>query len=209
MARHWTAVTSPDGRQQDTLFIHGNEGPFLRALDLATPLAWWVDLPGPNTASEAQYLWTLAGAPDGQRLYIVNAAFDLVTEILSGNPPSVSRSAHFAVNRPQARSLFGLIISAEAKRRLLGGTAISPDGTMLYAIGDDRLFGIDLGKLTATAHYLDGKALDSVALSPDGAWLFAVSSQERKVYRLHIASGSVAEARGAFNAVLRVEPASS
>ncbi len=76
--------------------------------------------------------------------------------------------------------------STQPQEKELRAGRIRDAGTKpVHAIGDDRLFGIDIQRLTATAHYLDGKALDSMALSPDGAWLFAVSSQERKVYRLH------------------------
>jgi hypothetical protein len=204
-----TAIPSLDGGSLYGLHLLGKNGPFIHVLSLSEPIAWCLSLPDRGRDDFlAQLLWSFAISSDGNRLYAVNGGLGIVAEVVPGNPPRVGRKADFKVRHPQTSSFFGLVINAQAKRVLFGGAAVSPEGTRLYAIGEDGVYVIDTVKLNVSGHLLAGIALDSLALSPDGSVLFATVSQEPSVTRVDLRTGITSKAKLAAyqGEVLRVEP---
>jgi len=178
-----------------SLYAFGPTGPFIHALSLdgATRLAWCVDLPNAaNGAGELDLLWTLLRSQDGQHLYAVNAGEGVAAEISLAreSPPVVRRTAKFAVQRASSSSFLGLVVNAEAKRFLIGGAVLSTDGRTLYALGDNGIYAIDTGSLKVGHEYLTDVPFDSLVQTTDGHTLFASSSQQNKIFRIDLGSGS-------------------
>ena len=206
-----TAVPSVDGSWLYSLYLFGEKGPFIHALNLSGngPAAWCIDLPAVQSGNgETQLLWSLVRDPSRDRFYAVNAGLGIVAQIDAGNPPTVTRTAHFAVQRQSAFDFFGLVLNAEAKRLLVGGAALSPDGSTLYAVGEDGVYVINVTNFHLLKHVMAGAPLESVSVSPDGAWLFGSSSQRQQLIALQLRRGttSTAVVDPGISALLRVEP---
>jgi hypothetical protein len=206
-----TAVPSVDGSWLYSLYLFGEKGPFIHALNLSGngPAAWCIDLPAVQSGNgETQLLWSLVRDPSRDRFYAVNAGLGIVAQIDAGNPPTVTRTAHFAVQRQSAFDFFGLVLNAEAKRLLVGGAALSPDGSTLYAVGEDGVYVINVTNFHLLKHVMAGAPLESVSVSPDGAWLFGSSSQLQQLIALQLRRGttSTAVVDPGISALLRVEP---
>ena len=211
-------LLSPDGRRHYGLYVSTTEAPFVHALDLAGRTAARIPLPGARrTGGEEDLLWTLASSRDGATLYAVNAAlanaalasvFELDAARLE-----VRRAAELSLRAARPPGLLAalarwLVPAAEAKRLLIGGAALSPDGSTLYALGEQGLIAVDTRTLSVRGRYLEGWTLDSLALSPGGERLYAVSLDRLKLLRVDPETGALlGEVAGLSRpwGVLRVE----
>lgn len=212
------AVSSADGAWQFGVWIFGSTGPYVRALDLQSGAATCIPLPPHGTSSgsagEADLLWSLVRSHDGRHLYAANPAVGAVVEI-DAAPPFRTRAgilpAPSASASPAAWSPFGAT-TAEAKRLLIGGSTLSPDGRLLYAAADQGIAVIDTGTLRLQRTLLPAEPPASLALTPDGRFLYAVSAaQSGGLFQVDTASGAVARLPqySDASAVLRVQPAAA
>jgi len=148
------------------MYVREHESPFIHALSLDGPFAFCLDLPGNGYAtSEAEMHWSLAMDRTGSRLYAVNGATGVVAEIDTSNQygPQVKRTAHLAGGKSAKAGANAAVISSDGKTLVAAGAAgiewidtaslttrmqalgdwhvwslgLSPDGSMLYAVGDD------------------------------------------------------------------------
>ncbi len=180
-----TGVFSPDGTWLYSLYTRPDKGPFIHALNLTDKYAICIDLPFTAGGDyEKDLLWSLALNGDGSRLYAVNGVSGEVAEVDTGNGFEVIQSrtlpAAAAGVRAQAPALLGqlerwLLPVAEAKRLIASGAVLSPDGRVLYVIGDTGLLELNTDGLSLQARYLAGLALNDLALSPDGTRLYVVA----------------------------------
>ncbi|HEX9373720.1 MAG TPA: hypothetical protein VF897_22090 [Roseiflexaceae bacterium] len=206
-------AASPNGDWLYSLYLNQGYGPFVHALMLDQPFAFCIDLPKTGKDDEdKQLLWSLALSKDGGTLYAANGALGLVAEIDTNNL-QVRRSATLPAPTASAGPFGGLAELfaapvAQAKRALVGGSALSPDGKTLFTLGEQGLLVINTGDLKLSGRYLPAVTLNSVALSADGARLYVVSGDEGKIIQLDPATGAtVTEVAGAQHpsGVLRVE----
>ncbi|MGE5601430.1 MAG: hypothetical protein ACM30E_00160, partial [Nitrososphaerales archaeon] len=185
-----TAAPSADGVWLYSLYTRDTEGPFVHVLNLKDRYAVCVDLPfaaGAGGAFESGMLWSLALSPDGRTLYAVNGLLGQVAAI--DTQSFEMRSATLPKPAAQAPGLLArigrrLFPSAEAKRLIHGGAALSPDGQTLFAVEEQGLAAIATGDLTLQSQYMARWPLSSLAVSPDGAALYAVSAESRTLLRL-------------------------
>jgi outer membrane protein assembly factor BamB len=208
------SIPSLGGDWLYSLYMSQGNGPFIHVLNLDEQFAICIDLPKTGQEDiDKQMLWSLALNKGKTRLYAVNGALNLVTEmVVNGGVPEVQRTATLpaptaGVGPSGIAALFAAPV-AEAKRSLSGGAVLSPDGKTLFAIGEQGLLAIDTKDLSLRDRYLPGWRLDSIALSADGARLYAVSAEQGKIVRIDPASGApVAEVAGASrpSGLLRVE----
>jgi YVTN family beta-propeller protein len=101
-----------------------------------------------------------------------------------------------------------LVPTAEAKRILVGGATLSPDGRTLFVLDDKGYLAINTNDLSLRGRYLKDWMLDSLAVSPNGARLYAVNAERSKVLQLDPATGAVVAqiaVSGGPWGVLRVE----
>lgn len=189
-----SSVFSPDGTWLYSLYLNQVKGPFIHALNLAQRYAVCLDLPSEGKDDfERRLLWSTAMSPNGAALYAANgslglaAALDLtqLRVIRTGNFPVAAAAAPSIV----ARLSNWLAPAAEAKRLLVGGAALSPDGQTLYAIADKGLLAIDTASLSPRGHLLKDWLLDSIALDPTGARLYAVDAQLATILALDPSTG--------------------
>jgi hypothetical protein len=209
--RH-SSVFAPDGTWLYSLYVNLTKGPFIHALNLEQRFAVCIDLPEEGKQDfEKQLLWSMAMTPSGQTLYAANsavgqvAAVDLGHYVLrTGTMPVASTGSPGLVARLANR----LVPAAEAKRLLVGGAALSPDGQTLFAIGDKGLVAIRTNDLGSRGHYLQDWPLDSIALNADGTRLYAVSGERGAVLALDPQTGKIlATVHGADHpaGLLRIE----
>ena len=152
------SIPSLGGDWLYSLYISRGNGPFIHALNLDAPVAICIDLPKTGQEDvEKQLLWSLAFNKDRSRLYAVNGALNLVTEMaVSDGVPQVQRTATIAAltagagPRTGIAELFAAPV-AEAKRLLSGGAVLSPDGKTLFAIGEQGLLAVDTKDLSLAA----------------------------------------------------------
>ena len=71
------------------------------------------------------------------------------------------------------------------------GAAISPDGSRVYAVGEDGILVITTADLAVKARYLPGSPVRSIALSPDGQRLY-VLAEDGTLTRVDAATGKPA-----------------
>ena len=198
-----SSAASPDGKWLFSLYLRGGRGPFIHALNLNDRFAVCIDLPSEwGNSGEQQLLWSLAMTPDGTTLYAVNAALGYVAQVDTAQL-AVRRTATWpvptaTVPRGLARLAQWLAPTAEAKRILVGGAALAPDGRTLFALGETGLLVVNTNDLALRGRYLTDWTFDSLALSTSGARLYLVSAERNKVLQLDPASGQVvAEVSGA------------
>ncbi len=207
------AVNARDGQWVFSLYLNAEHGPFVHALNLDTRAATCIFLPTDGHEDmEKQLLWSIALAPDGRTLYAVNGALDLVAEIDTAQL-SVRRTAE--LGRPEARQpgllqrlSEWLVPTVHAKRLLMGGLAVAPDGRTLYAVGESGVLEISTADLSLRATHLEGMAPNSLALSPDGRRLYMAGMEQSGVVILDTASGERLHelpASGTWFGVMRVE----
>jgi hypothetical protein len=202
------SIPSPGGDWLYSLYMSQGNGPFIHVLNLDQQFAICVDLPKTGQEDlEKQLLWSLALNKDKTRVYAVNGALNLVTEmVVNDGVPQVQRTATIPAPTAAASGIAAPV--AEAKRLLSGGAVLSPDGKTLFAIGGQGLLAINTKDLSLRGRYLADWTFDSIALSADGSRLYAVSAEQDKIVQIDAASGRVAAeiAGAAYPAsVLRVE----
>jgi hypothetical protein len=194
-----TRVTGPGGAWVYTLYRNASHGPFVHALNAQDGYAFCIDLPrGRGDDDRTARLWTLVGDGTGGRMYAVNTALGLVSEIDS-EQFTVLRTASF----PSDRSL-------------AGGAAIRPSsvvlsdgGDLLLAGGSNGVLAIGTGSLEVRRHDLQGWAVDGLVASADGRRVYALSSARGRLAAIDAASGALLSERPAQDAslLLRAAPA--
>lgn len=211
-----SSIFSPDRAWLYSLYLNQTKGPFIHALNLAQRFAVCIDLPATGKDDgEKLLLWTMAMTPDGKTLYAANGALGLAASIDLAKL-QVARTANFPVASAAAPSPFARLAEwlapvAEAKRILMGGSALPPDGRTLFAVGEKGLLALDTSDLTVDGHYLPDRPLDSVALNPEGSSLYVVDAASAAVLALDPVTGQTrATIHGADHpwGVLRVVQAS-
>ncbi len=191
-----SSIASLDGEWLYSLYWQNSKGPFIHALNLTDRYAVCIDLPSEWIGGgEKDLLWSLAMTPDGKTLYAVNAALGFVAQVDTAQL-SVQRTATLPVPSAMAPDLLTrlarrLAPTAEAKRILIGGAALSPDGRTLFALGEKGLLAINTSDLAVQGRYLADWTLDSLALSPDGARLYVISAEQSKIVELDPATGMI------------------
>lgn len=190
-----SSMISPDGQWLYSLYLNQAKGPFIHMLNLNGRYAICVFLPTTGKEDpQKQLLWSLAQTRDGTRLYAVNGALGIVSEV-DPNQLQVLRTVTLpmaAASTPGIVARVGdwLIPSVSAKGGVLsGGAALTPDGTILFMIAEHGLFAVNTRDLSLRSRYLSDMPLSSINLSPDGVHLYAVSEQENKLFSLDAASG--------------------
>lgn len=207
-----SGVASPDGHSLYSMYVRDQAGPFVHALSLDGPIAFCIDLPGSgynHSGDGSGFHWSLALSAGGSRLYAVNAATGIVSEIDTGSDasPKLLRSAHIGAIGPTS-GLFAQ--DAYAKGFGANPAVLSPDGRTLVTAGASGVVWIDTATLHARGHALTGWRVWSLALSPDGMTVYALSDAG-KIAELSMAAAQVAVsfegAAGQPMALIRVEAA--
>jgi DNA-binding beta-propeller fold protein YncE len=181
-----TRVSGPGGSWIYTLYRNADKGPFIHALNAQDSYAFCVDLPKGRSADQrAARLWTLVRDTTGGRLYAVNTALGLVSEI-DGQQFTVLRTASFKPERP------------------LGGSDPRPGSAVLGDAGDLLLIGtangvlaIATGSLEVRRRDLAGWAVDGLVSSADGRRAYALSSARGRVAAIDPLSGHLLDERSA------------
>jgi WD40 repeat protein len=161
-----SGLASPDGHWLFSMYVRENESPFIHALSLDGPFAFCLDLPGNGYAtSEAEMHWSLAMNRGGSLLYAVNGATGVVAEIdISAQyNPQVKRTAKIPGGRSAKAGSNAAVLSPDGKTLVTAGATgiewidtaslaarmsalgdwhvwslgLSPDGSMIYAVGDN------------------------------------------------------------------------
>jgi len=184
------SVADPTGKYVFTVYARDN-GPFIHALPLGQPVAWCLDLPAKSASDiEEQFHWSLVSNRDGSLVYAVNGSSGFIAEIAPDNLPSLRRTVPVAMNASSGL-IGGLVTNADAKGALIGGSALSPDGRTLFALGDTGIVVIDVGTLKVRSRILTGDVIESIRLSADGHWLYAAGGASG-IWQINPATGAVA-----------------
>jgi DNA-binding beta-propeller fold protein YncE len=166
-----TRVAGPGGSWVYTLYRNADKGPFIHALNAQDSYAFCIDLPrGRSADQQTARLWTLVRDTTGGRLYAVNTALGLVSEV-DGEQFTVLRTATFPPERP------------------LGGAAPRPGSAVLGDAGDLLLVGTANGVLAFGTDSLKVQRRDLVGWSVDG---LVASADGRRAYALSSSRGRVA-----------------
>jgi hypothetical protein len=206
-------ANSADGTWQYTVYAFGDRGPVVHALDLEHGVAACIDLPRGNNSNDQmqQLLWSLAADSAHHRLYAVNGALGSIAVIDIESWPRLAQQATVTPTATPAAtpaSFFGGdVIDAQAKRIVLGGARLSPDGATLYAVADASVLVVDTATLRLRRELLGGRAVVGMALSGDGRFLWAAA--DGTLLQLDLAHGGPATTQAApknVSGVLRVEP---
>lgn len=200
-----SGVPSPDGQWLFSLYVRGNDSPFIHALNLDNAFALCIDLPGSGDASSG---WSLAMSADGKHLFAASGVLGKVSEIAnpSGGAPSLVRTAKLSA---ATASTNWFIKDVEAKELGWGATLLSPDGRTLVTTGATGIVWIDAATLQSRRTELSSWRVTGLALSPDGKTLYAVS-EGGMIGELSMDGGTAATFAGAPGALalLRVEAVS-
>jgi DNA-binding beta-propeller fold protein YncE len=182
-----------------TLYRNASHGPFVHALNAQDGFAFCIDLPrGKGDDDRTARLWTLVGDGAGGRLYAVNTALGLVSEIDS-REFTVLRTASF----PSDRSSAG---GAAARP---GSVVLSDAGGLLLAGGSNGVLAIGTGSLQVQRRDLAGWAVDGLVASADGRRVYALSSARGRVAAIDPASGDLLGERPAQGASFLLRAASA
>lgn len=156
-----TGVPSHDGSWLFSVYARAHKGAFIHALSLDGPFALCLDLPGTGyeDGSHESLDWSLALSPNGNRLYATNPAMGVVVEFIVNQ---LSAGHTFQVAEPSHVWPDGAVVSVDNQTLVIPGPtgvmwldattlkpvaqalagwtvrslALSPDGTMLYAVSD-------------------------------------------------------------------------
>ncbi|HUQ17597.1 MAG TPA: hypothetical protein VM070_07400 [Candidatus Saccharimonadales bacterium] len=160
------------------LYFSPTKGAFIHALNTTQLYAQCI-LDVPDGGPGVRAAWSMISSPVGSHLYLVNGPAGMIADI---GPESLRLER-------SALQLAGAVKTTE--RRPDHGAAISPDGSRIYAIGDDGLVVITTSDLAVRARYLRGTPVRSLALSPDGQRLY-VLAEDGSLTRLDAATGKPA-----------------
>ncbi|SRR6266498_412160 len=174
-----TRVTAPGGEWVYTLYRNAVHGPFVHALNAEEGFAFCIDLPrGRGGDDRTARLWTLVRDATGGRLYAVNTALGLVSEI-DGQQFSVLRTASFAPDLPRV----------DGPPARPGSVVLSDVGDVLLVGGPNGVVAIGTGSLRVQRRDLAGWAVDGLVASADGRRVYALSSARGRVVAIDPASG--------------------
>src|SRR5205823_5522929 len=132
-----------------------------------------------------QSRWSLLMSGDRRTLYAVNGALGLVVEYNIGDGVPQMMRVKELFETPAKTG------DADAKPPTSTISALAPDGTTLYTLGDQGMLVIDVKALALRGRYLADWALDGLAISPDGARLYAASAAAGKIVRLDPRAGTI------------------
>ena len=203
-----TNCTSTDG----PACTPNSSPPYVVALDLTTRRATQLTLPAAQGSGEFEkyMLWSLTITPDGSTLYATNPALGVIDEV-DARQMRLRRTAPITVARSGddvlttiARFFFPV---ADAKRYLIGGATLSPDGRTLYAAAHDGLSVIDTASLASRAVWQQAHQFDTLRLSSDGRRLYAMDNMAGKLVIIDTTTGaSLGEIRLQYvPAILRID----
>lgn len=173
-----SSVARAGGLWNYGLYFSPTKGAFIHALNTAQLYAQCIlDVPDGGPAVRAA--WSMLLSPVGSHLYLVNGPAGMIADI----GPETLRVE---------RSQLHLTPAVQAtERRPDHGAAISPDGSRIYAIGDDGILVITTADLSVRTRYVRGTPVRSIALSPDGQRLY-VLAEDGSLTRLDAATGKPA-----------------
>jgi hypothetical protein len=200
-----TSVASADGQWLYSLYLNNVSGPFIHALNLEHQFALCLDLPKASKEDvEKQMLWTLAMAPDGRKLYAANGALGLVAQLDPANAAIERVTDLNLTNVPTPAPHIGIVPSfattAEAKRLLAGGAAVTADGNTLLVIGEQGFLSVSTGTLQLRGRLLSDLALRSLIASPSGPSIFVVPDEPAgRVLEVGSAAGTILSAKTVAN----------
>ncbi|HUJ60986.1 MAG TPA: hypothetical protein VLX92_20925, partial [Kofleriaceae bacterium] len=122
---------------------------------------------------------SIALAPDGSALYVVNADLDSVSVI---DPNTRALVAEIPLGPTPAVDASGEYAPAVMPRAL----AVSPDGATLYVTGErsSKLYAIDTASRQVANSLAVGSEPVGVVVSPDGAAVYVATSQDRTVVKV-------------------------
>jgi sugar lactone lactonase YvrE len=187
-----TRVSGPGGTWIYTLYRNAHHGPFIHALNAQDGFAFCIDLPRARGDDDrTARLWTLVRAAAGDRLYAVNTALGLVSEI-DDEEFTVLRTASFAPEPPSAGG-------APARP---GSVALGDGGDVLLVGGANGVVAIGTGSLKVQRRDLAGWAVDGLVASADGQRVYALSRTRGRVAAIDPASGKLLGERPAPAATL-------
>ncbi len=145
-----------------SLYTNPESGPFIHALNTTQLYAQCI-LNIPDVPVVLRPAWSMLLDPEHARLYAVNGAAGVVSEVDTRRLTVLRSSIDLA---PVATSLTTTPRHA---------AALSADGTRIYAAAEHGVIVIYTGDLSVHSRYLADRLVDSVAVSGDGQRLYVVS----------------------------------
>jgi hypothetical protein len=145
-----------------SLYSNPGRGPFIHALNTTQLYAQCI-LNIPDVPVALRPAWSMLNDPKRARLYAVNGAGGVVSEV---------DTARLTV----LRSKIDLASAASAlPTASVHPAALSSDGTRIYAAAAQGVVVIYTGDLSVRSRYLTDRVVDSVAVSDDGQRLYTVT----------------------------------
>jgi len=145
-----------------SLYSNPGRGPFIHALNTTQLYAQCI-LNMPDVSAALRPAWAMLLDPKRSRLYAVNGAGGVVSEV--DTSALIVRRSNIEL-APAAATL---------TTSPLHPSALSADGTRIYAAAEHGVIVIYTGDLSVRARYLTDRLVDSVAFSDDGQRLYVVS----------------------------------
>ena len=173
-----SSVALPGGTWNYGLYFSPTKGAFIHALNTSQLYAQCI-LDVPDGGPGVRAAWSMLLSPVGGHLYLVNGPAGIIADV---GPQSL---------RLERKELRLVPAVAATERRPVHGAAISPDGSRVYAVGEEGILVITTADLALKARYLPGTPIRSVGLSPDGQRLY-VLAENGTLTRLDAATGKPA-----------------
>ncbi len=145
-----------------SLYSNPTHGPFIHALNTTQLYAQCI-LNIPDVPVALRPAWSMLNDPAHSKLYAVNGAGGVVSEVNTGLLTVTRSNIDLA---PAAQSL---------TTAPLHPAALSPDGTRIYVAASRGVIVIYTGDLSVRTRYLTDRPVDSVAVSEDGQRLYVAS----------------------------------
>ena len=145
-----------------SLYSNPGRGPFIHALNTTQLYAQCI-LNIPDVPATLRPAWSMLHDPGHAKLYAVNGAGGVVSEVNTG-ALTVTRSK---IDLAPA--------GAALTTAPFHPAALSTDGTRIYAAAEHGLIVIYTGDLSVHSRYLTDRLVDSVAVSQDGHRLYVAS----------------------------------
>jgi hypothetical protein len=172
-----------------SLYSNPGRGPFIHALNTTQLYAQCI-LNMPDVPVALRPAWSLVNDPKHQRLYAVNGAGGVVSEV---------DTAALTVRRS---NIDLAPVASSLTTSPLHPAALSADGTRIYAAGEHGVLVIYTGDLSVRSRYLTDRLVDSVAVSDDGQRLYTVSNGT--ITRVEAATGKPLGTLAAMTAALGI-----